>query len=299
MTKVAISGGTGIAGRFIVERFLAANWEIVLLGRQAPGFDLFGRNIEFRRMSLTENPHQPALFDGCGAFVHAAFHHQAGKYRGGEGDDPATFRRANIEGSLALFKAARKAGVRRSVFLSSRAVYGKQEPGSLLDETREPNPDTLYGKAKLETERALLELSDADFLPLIVRSTGIYGASAASRVHKWSTLFAAVEGGEVIEPRAGTEIHGEDLAEAILLLLGTERSKIDAAGGPAGSIFNASDIMLDRQELVAAYASLRRLENVILPAKVDCSSFNMMDCTRLKSLGWRPRGKLDLAFLER
>ncbi len=299
MFKVAISGGTGIAGRFIVERLLAANIDVVSLGRHAPSISLFENHVEFRKMSLTENPVQQSLFDGCAAFVHAAFHHEAGKYRGGEGGDPTTFRRANVEGSVALFKAAKTAGVRQSVFLSSRAVYGTQMPSSVLDETQVPKPDTLYGQVKLEAEHALLELSSVGFLPTIVRSTGIYGASAGSPAHKWSDLLAAIERGEAVQPRVGTEIHGEDLAEAIWLLLSTEKSKIDTAGGPSGPIFNASDIMLDRQELVAAYAKLRGLEDVILPAKADSSLFNMMDCTKLRSLGWKPRGRLDLAFLER
>ena len=76
------------------------------------------------------------------ALVHLALAHVPGAYRGGEGDDPAGFRRLNLDGTLRLFDAA---GPARIVFLSSRAVYGDHRRGETLRETDAPAPDSLYG----------------------------------------------------------------------------------------------------------------------------------------------------------
>lgn len=292
MTKVAVSGGSGYVGRFIVDRLLADGHDVVVLGRQAPAKNLYLAPVEYRYNSLANLAVFSAVFADCEVFVHAAFHHKGGKYRGGEGDDPIGFRRKNHDGSMALFRAAKKAGVQRAIFLSSRAVYGVQAPGLVLSEDTEPSPDTLYGQVKLETEHTLANLEDIDFLPIILRVTGVYGASAGLAQHKWASLFEEFENGVNISPHIGTEVHGEDMAQAVGLLLTAKRSDIHES-----RTFNVSDILLDRRELLRAFAERRGLDEHRLPLASNPNSFNRMDCARLRNLGWRPRGALDLDFL--
>ncbi|MEM8542225.1 MAG: hypothetical protein AAGF25_14825, partial [Pseudomonadota bacterium] len=45
---------------------------------------------------------------------------------------------------------------------------------------------------------------------------------------------------------------------------------------------------------LSAYAQLRGRTDHQLPPPSNKTSFNVMDCSRLKSLGWVPRGVLDL-----
>ncbi|GAB4355162.1 MAG: SDR family oxidoreductase [Oricola sp.] len=289
--RVLVAGGTGYAGRFIVEALLAAGHAVTVAGRTPPGGGLFSRPADFVSCGLEPESATPALFEGVDGFVHAAFHHVPGKFRGGEGDDPETFRRLNVGGSLALFAAARTAGVGRAVFLSSRAVYGTQPPGALLSEETEPRPDTLYGEVKLAVERAISGMADAAFLPVSLRVTGIYGPAGPGRAHKWAGLFADFESGRPAAPRAGTEVHGEDMAAAVRLVLEGDAKAIRAAS--PGLVFNVSDILLDRRDLLAEYARLTGCAKP-LPGRVDAAAFNAMDCGRLRALGWRPRGRLDL-----
>lgn len=290
--KVLVTGGTGYAGRFIVEALLAAGHAVSVSGRSQPGENFFSAPVDFLSGDLDPDNASPALFEGCDAFVHAAFHHVAGRFRGGEGDDPEMFRRLNIDGSLALFAAAKKAGVARAVFLSTRAVYGAQPPGSVLTEETEPHPDTLYGEVKRTVERGIAAIADETFLPATLRVTGIYGPAGPGRRHKWADLFADFEAGKDIAPRVGTEVHGDDMAAAILLILEGDADAIRAAG----SLFNVSDILLDRHDLLTAYARLTS-RNGEVPERADASAYNAMDCSRLKGLGWRPRCRLDLSGL--
>ena len=291
MTAVLISGATGSVGRFITEAFLRAGDAVIVMGRSRPPGGFFSKPVEWAAGGLDPDRDFASVFDGVDVFVHCAFHHVPGRYRGGEGDDPHRFRRANVDGTLAMMDAAGRAGVSRAVLLSSRAVYGPHPPGAMLSEDTPCAPDTLYGAVKLAVEGALAGMASETFLPTILRATGVYGPAGPGRTHKWAGLFADFKAGETIAPRVGSEVHGDDLAAAARLLASRPASQLTRFG-PA-PVFNASDILLDRHDLLTAYARKGRIAHAP-PPRADASAFNAMDCARLGSLGWTPRGVLDL-----
>ena len=201
--------------------------------------------------------------------MHAALEHAPGAYRGGEGGDPARFRRLNLEGTRALFDAAEAAGIARMAFLSSRAVYGDHRRGETLREADPPAPDSLYGEVKLGGERALAGRGAS------LRATGVYGGAP----HKWAGLFEAYLRGDPVAPRLATEVHGADLAAAVLLVL--ERG--------ASGVFNVSDLVLDRHDLHRPGAGPDRLPAPAAAPRRG-SPPGMMATDRLRALGWRPGG---------
>ncbi|TKA94620.1 NAD(P)-dependent oxidoreductase [Cereibacter changlensis] len=268
--RIAITGATGFVGRFLTEAALRAGHEVTVLGRQ-PG--LFSAPVAHLAYDLRQKP--PPL-DGHDALIHAAFLHEPGRYRGGEGDDPAGFRAANLDGTLRLFEAAQ--GCERVLFLSSRAVYGDHPPGTLLTEATPLRPDTLYGELKAEAEAALEALPVAS---ASLRATGVYGPAGPGRAHKWTALFEKFRAGAPIAPRVATEVHGDDLAAAALLLL-------EAPAESIGGAWNVSDLLLDQRDLLAEVVCVAGGPE--LPARADAALVNVMDCSRLRSLGWRPGG---------
>ncbi|WP_292896697.1 NAD-dependent epimerase/dehydratase family protein [Nitratireductor sp.] len=284
-----VSGGTGLVGRFIVEALLAAGHRVTVLGRNAPPEGFFSRSVAFAPVELEPTSVSTALFEGTDFFVHAAFDHAPGKYRGGEGDDAEGFRRRNLEGSVAMFRAARVAGVARTVFLSTRAVYGQRDPGAMLDETDVCCPDTLYGEVKLAAEEALSQFSGDGFAGVSLRVTGVYGPVGNGRSHKWESLFADYLAGREIAPRIATEVHGEDVGAAVRMMLTLPAEQI------ASGRFNVSDLILDRRELLALVARETGRGNPLPPA-ADRDAVNAMKTDRLRALGWTPGG---WALLER
>ncbi|WP_295813206.1 NAD(P)-dependent oxidoreductase [uncultured Nitratireductor sp.] len=278
-----VSGGTGLVGRFIVEALLAAGHRVTILGRRAPAEAYYSQAVAFAPMELEPTLISTALFEGADFFVHAAFDHAPGKYRGGEGDDAAGFRRRNLDGSIAVFRAARAAGVKRAVFLSTRAVYGPRPPGAMLDEIDLCHPDTLYGSVKLAAERALSEMSGDGFVGISLRVTGVYGSAGNGRSHKWATLFDDYLAGRTVAPRVATEVHGDDVGAAARLILEVPAKSL------AGGIFNVSDLILDRRDLLALLARESGCDNP-LPDEGDISAVNAMKTDRLRALGWSPGG---------
>jgi UDP-glucose 4-epimerase len=276
--RLAVTGGGGFVGRFIVAEALAAGDAVTVLGRAPPAPGLFAATPEFLPFELAEAPPPLAGFD---AVVHAAFDHLPGLYRGGEGDDAPGFLRRNLDGSVRLFEAARKAGVPRLVFLSSRAVYDGYPPGTRLDETMPLQPDTAYGRAKALAEEALAALSGPGFRGISLRATGVYGPAAPDRSHKWSAMFRDALAGHAPAPRVATEVHGADLAAAVRLVLRGRADGFDAV--------NLSDLVLDRRDLLGLLAAAT-LRPVALPLRAEGAAVSAMDTARARMIGWRPGG---------
>ena len=282
--KLAITGATGLVGRFVAEEGLAAGDTVLSLSRSAPRPGFFSGPVMHEAFDLHGAP--PNL-EGVDALVHLAFHHAPGRYRGGEGDDPDGFRRANLDGSLRLFETARRYGVCRVLFLSSRAVYGDYPEGTHLHEGLAPHPDTLYGEIKFLAEQALAELHGSGFAAASLRATGIYGPPGPGQQHKWEGLFRDFLYGAAIAPRVATEVHGADLARAVRLLLTVSSEEL------SGKAFNLSDLVLDRHDLLAQVARLAGSEWP-LPPRADATQVSEMDCGRLRALGWEPGGEAQL-----
>lgn len=283
MRRVLVTGGTGFVGRFIVEHLLARGYDVVVGGRTPPAPALFSKPVAFVALTLDPDIDQSPAFRHVDHLVHAAFQHVEGRYRGGEGSDPEGFRRSNLDGSASLFRTARDQGIKRCVFLSSRAVYGKQSPGADLFEETPCHPDSLYGALKLEAENELAKLNTDGFKAVSLRVTGVYGRPGRGGCHKWQSLFDDYLSGGAIVPRAGTEVHGDDVAAAVRLVLETPSSSL-----PYG-VFNVSDVLIDNRAILALVKNISGSPHA-LPAPAVLTVFNTMNTEKIRALGWQPGG---------
>jgi nucleoside-diphosphate-sugar epimerase len=90
------------------------------------------------------------------------------------------YRALNTEASIALARAAERAGVRRFVFLSSIRAQSGPTADVVLTEEMEAQPTDAYGRSKLAAERGLAEL-DLDWVALrlvLVYGPGVKGNMA-------------------------------------------------------------------------------------------------------------------------
>jgi nucleoside-diphosphate-sugar epimerase len=286
MTRVLVSGGTGFVGRFIIEHLLASGYKVSVGGRSRPMDGYFSQPVTYVPLRLDPDASQSTAFDNIYYFVHAAFEHVEGKYRGGEGNDPEGFRRANLDGSVRLFEEARAAGVRRCVFLSSRAVYGDRA-STIVDENSPAGPDTLYGSVKIAAEDALKSMTGHGFITASLRVTGVYGPAGPGRRHKWGEAFADYLAGRPVPPRIGTEVHGDDVAAAVRLMLEADSAKV------SGQVFNVADVLTGNREILSILQAATGCPHPLPPAAE--TDFKEMSTDKLRALGWVPGGRERLA----
>lgn len=281
---VAVTGGRGVVGGFLIEHLLAHGDRVRALARApAPGNP---GPVEWITGSLPDEEPLAALLAGAEAIVHCAFAHAPGRYRGGEGDDVTGFWQRNLGATLAVLEAARQARVGRVVLLSSRAVFDGRPPGEMADDAA-PVPTGHYGALKVAEEALATACSDAELTVCAIRATGVYGCRTPVHASKWYELACAVrDGAPAVPARRGTEVHGLDLAAAIRCLLAAPVERV------AGRTFNCADLEVDHRMLVAGLAARLGVEPVLPESGVPVA--RPMRCDALSALGWRPGGRARL-----
>ena len=170
--KILITGASGFIGSFIVEEALKRGFETWAAVRKSSSREyLQDDRIRFIELNLSSKAQlveqlRDKAFDYV---VHAAGVTKC--------LNKADFHRINTEGTKNLVEALLevKMPLKRFVFVSSLSVFGAIKEKLPYDEIREsdtPQPNTAYGKSKLEAEQYLASTT----LPyIILRPTGVYG----------------------------------------------------------------------------------------------------------------------------
>ena len=142
----------------------------------------------------------------------------------------------NRDGSLKLARAARAAGVKRFVYVSSNAAQGASDsPERLLTEEMPCNPLSHYGRSKFQAEQGLMKLHDPScFEVVIARPCMFYGAPVPARHIE---IFKRIIQGRLPLVGGGGYARSlsylDDLVDGIMLCLAHPRA--------AGEIFNLCD----------------------------------------------------------
>ena len=86
------------------------------------------------------------------------------------------FREVNVNGAVNIAKAAKNAGVKTFVHLSSVMVYGFNYPDDVTESGPLSSDNNPYCQTKIEAEIELLPLnSPPDFGVIIIRAGDVYG----------------------------------------------------------------------------------------------------------------------------
>src|ERR1019366_735867 len=125
-------------------------YEVVIYDNLSTGFRRLAQGFELVEGDIADEARlRPVLAD-----MDAVMHFAAHAYVGESVENPQKYFRNNVAGGLSLLNCVLEAGIRRFVFSSSCAVYGRSRRQPIPEATaREPlNP---YGASKLFFENAL------------------------------------------------------------------------------------------------------------------------------------------------
>ena len=274
---IALTGATGYVGRFVVAELQRKRYAIRALAR--PESDRSGLDgVEWISGDLRESASRKALVTGADAVIHLAYAHVPGRYRGGEGDDLRAWLDVNLHSSLQLLLDTRGAGVKRFVFLSSRAVFSRTEPGRVLDEAHPTSPDSHYGAYKAAIEAFMHSTAHIDGLQTCsIRATGVYGITHPLERTKWWKLITAVLNDEPISSNGGgTEVHGADVARTVAALLALPKLPFHTV--------HLSDLYVTHRDVVRIAREISGRDGLLPPAPANPPS-NILVSRDLPQLG--------------
>ncbi|NNF59470.1 MAG: SDR family oxidoreductase [Rhodothermaceae bacterium] len=176
--KVLATGTAGYIGTMLAPVFMARGHEVVGLdtGFYNQGWLFHGADGLPR--TLVKDIRDITVDDlrGFDAVVHMA---ELSNDPLGQLNPTITYK-INHEGSVALAKKAKEAGVERFIYFSSCSVYGVGTDEHKTEES-EVNPQTAYAECKTYVERDLKVLADDMFSPTFLRNATAFGASPRMR----------------------------------------------------------------------------------------------------------------------
>lgn len=161
-----LTGATGFVGSAVARVLAARGHTLRLLVRPTSDRrNLAGLDAELVTGDLTDPDSLARATAGCRFVVHVAADYRFWV------PDPESMLRANVQGTVAVMRAAMNAGVERVVHCSSVAALGYTPDGSPANEATPVDPNGLvstYKRSKYRAEHAVLDLVRTDHLPAVV-----------------------------------------------------------------------------------------------------------------------------------
>lgn len=228
-----VTGASGYLGRNIVREFLARGHKVRGLTRSNASSDLIRQlGAEPVRGDIMDRASLDAAMNGAIALVHAAADTDHGR--------PTTAQeRTNLEGTRNVYDAARAAGVRRAVHISTEAVLVDGRPIVNADETW-PIPEKLaggYSRTKAGAERVALAANGNGMDVIVMRPRFVWGRDDTTALPQ---LVAAFNSGKLVWFDGGEYLtsttHIANVVEGVRLCLEKGR------GGEVYFVTDAEDI---------------------------------------------------------
>jgi nucleoside-diphosphate-sugar epimerase len=169
---LALTGATGFIGQHLLRELPKRGLRLRVLLRQPASVPVPCASAVIGDLARPRN--MSAALEGVDAVIHSA-----GFTHGMSGIPEDDYRLLNTEATIGLARAARRAGAKRFVFLSSIRAQSGPTAETVLTEADDPKPTDAYGRSKLAAERGLAEL-DLDWVSL--RAALVYGPGVKGNV---------------------------------------------------------------------------------------------------------------------
>jgi UDP-glucose 4-epimerase len=186
-TACLVTGGAGFIGSHIVRRLLDDGRRVTVIDNLSTGSrDNLAEVLD--RITFVEGDiRNPSDCDRACKGVDAIFHLAALPSVPRSIKDPVACNDHNVNGTIQLLEAARRAGARRVVFSSSSSVYGDTDVLPKV-ETMEPLCRSPYATAKLAGEQYVLAYARAGLMEgVALRYFNVFGPRQSP-----SSAYAAV-----------------------------------------------------------------------------------------------------------
>ncbi len=293
-----MTGGSGFVGRRLCAMLVDGGHQVVAPVRHEKSRAALPAGVE---APVVESPIESGALAPHMAGVDAVVHLAARVHVMTEASDPiAEFQRVNVEGTRAVVAAARAAGARRFIFVSSIKVNG--EGGAApYTESDPPRPVDPYGQSKLDAERVVREAGGAMGWT-IMRPPLVYGPGVGGNFRRLLQLADVAARWPL--PLGGMDnlrsmIFVDNLASAVMIAMPHTAAQNrmflvsdDHDVGVSELLRRLAISLGGRPRLFGAPISLMRQAGAVLGRKADLE--RLLGTLRVNSsliqstLGWRP-----------
>jgi UDP-glucose 4-epimerase len=163
---IALTGATGFIGQHLLHELPKRGYRVRVLLRRPTIVPLESASAVVGDLARPQN--MTAALADVDSVIHSA-----GVAHAMSGLPEDDYRTLNTAATIALARAAQRAGARRFVFLSSIRAQSGPSADHVLTEDLTPQPTDAYGRSKLAAEQGLSELA-VDWVAL--RLVLVYGA---------------------------------------------------------------------------------------------------------------------------
>ena len=247
MSRVFVTGGSGVVGRALVERLVSGGDEVVALARSRPSEEtLRGLGAVPVGGDLFDEDALAAAMAGCSVIYNVAGVNTLCV------DDPGPMLRTNVDGPPVVVRAAARAGVGRFVHTSSAATIG--EASGVVGREDTPHRGwylSTYERSKTEGERAVFEAGrEAGVDVVCVNPSSVQGPGRSGGTARF--LLAYLDGRlKVFVPTNVSLVDIADCAEGHVLA---------AERGVAGERYLLNSIALSITEALALAGEVAGVE---------------------------------------
>lgn len=163
-----VTGGTGYMASHLIPALVERGWQVRTCARgKRP--ERLPEAVGYHSVDLAGDESLDDVLAGVSHVFHLA---GASSSRSSEEE----MWRSNVGGTERLVEAARRAGVRRLVHMSSTSVYGEEVQLPVpVPEDVEPRPSRAYGKAKWGAEQAVWRAGREGLAVVVLRPVSVYG----------------------------------------------------------------------------------------------------------------------------
>ncbi len=176
MEKCVITGGAGFIGSHLVDKLLELGCEVTVVDNLFTGswenikHNMKNNRFKFERISILSNELKEVFYEADTIFHLAAIPRVQYSI-----EHPYLTEKINVEGTLNVLEAARKADVNKIVFSSSSSVYGEQSHLPLREDMP-TYPMSHYAVQKLAGEQYMHLYHELyGFKTVILRYFNVYG----------------------------------------------------------------------------------------------------------------------------
>ena len=252
-----VTGATGFVGAAVARALRAAGHRLRLTVRRGSDRrNLQGIEAALVEADLADPAGLPAAVQGCRYVFHVAADYRLWV------PDPAAMRRVNVDGTVALLRAAAQAGVERVVYTSSVAALGFNADGTPGDELTPVVPAGLagvYKRSKYDAEQAVRQLAAAGQNIVIVNPAAPVGPGDVKPTPTGKMILDAANGKMPAYVDTGLSVvHVDDVAAGHVLAL---------ARGVAGEayILGSENLMMRDVLAIIARQTGRAAPRIRLP----------------------------------